>query len=40
MLKAKLKAESEFEQYRVVQDRLYESDFYKLLKNIDSSMRG
>jgi hypothetical protein len=31
-LDAKLKAESEFEQYRIIQDRLYESDFDKLLK--------
>lgn len=32
MLEAKLKAESEFEKYRVIQDELYESDFDKLLK--------
>lgn len=31
-LDAKLKAESEFEEYRVIQDRLYESDFDRLLK--------
>lgn len=32
MLEAKIKAESEFEKYRVIQDRDYESDFDKLLK--------
>jgi len=37
MLEAKLKAESEFEQYRVVQDRLYESDFDRLVQNINPS---
>ncbi len=30
---AKAHAESEFEKYRIVQDRLYESDFDKELKN-------
>lgn len=30
---AKAHAESEFEKYRIVQDRLYESDFDKLIKN-------
>lgn len=33
MLKAKIKAEGEFEKYRVIQDKIYESDFDKLLKN-------
>jgi len=33
MLQAKLKAESEYEKYRVIQDKLYESDFDKQLKN-------
>ena len=28
---AKLQAESEFEKYRIIQDRLFESDFDKLL---------
>jgi len=37
MLEAKLKAESEFEQYRVTQDRLYESDFDRLVQNINPS---
>ena len=32
---AKAHAESEFEKYRIVQDRLYESDFDKLIKTID-----
>ncbi len=32
---AKAFAESEFEKYRIVQDRLFESDFDKLLQNID-----
>lgn len=34
MLEAKLKAEGEFEKYRVVQDREYESDFDKLVKGM------
>lgn len=33
---AKAHAESEFEKYRVVQDRLFESDFDRLLKQIES----
>lgn len=32
---AKAFAESEFEQYRIIQDRLYESDFDKLLKSLE-----
>ena len=32
---AKTHAESEFEKYRIVQDRLFESDFDRLLKQID-----
>lgn len=35
---AKAHAESEFEEYRIVQDRLFESDFDKALKQIGSSM--
>jgi hypothetical protein len=31
---AKAFAESEFEKYRVVQDRLFESDFDKMLKKM------
>jgi len=34
---AKAHAESEFEKYRIVQDRLFESDFDRLLKLADSS---
>jgi hypothetical protein len=37
MLEAKLKAEKEFEKYRVVQDREYESDFDKAVKKISES---
>jgi hypothetical protein len=33
---AKAHAESEFEKYRIVQDRLFESDFDRLLKRIES----
>ena len=32
---AKAIAESEFEKYRIIQDRLFESDFDKMLKNIE-----
>ena len=31
---ARVFAESEFEKYRVVQDRLFESDFYKQIKRL------
>jgi hypothetical protein len=34
MLEAKLKAETEFEKYRVIQDKNYESDFDKEIKKI------
>ena len=33
---AKAHAESEFEKYRIVQDRLFESDFDRMLKEIES----
>lgn len=33
---AKAHAESEFEKYRIVQDRLFESDFDRLLKQVES----
>jgi hypothetical protein len=33
---AKAHAESEFEKYRIVQDRLYESDFDKILKTLET----
>jgi hypothetical protein len=32
---AKAHAESEFEKYRIVQDRLFESDFDRMLKAVD-----
>ncbi|MDZ4807191.1 MAG: virulence RhuM family protein [Bacteroidota bacterium] len=35
MLEAKLKAEKEFEKYRVIQDREYESDFDKEVKKLN-----
>ena len=31
---AKDKAESEFEKYRIVQDRLFESDFEQMIKSL------
>jgi len=34
ILEAKLKAEGEFEKFRVIQDREYESDFDKAVKQI------
>ena len=33
-------AESEFEKYRVVQDRLFESDFDKMIKKVESEGSG
>ncbi len=35
---AKAHAESEFEKYRIVQDRLFESDFDKAMKEIKSGL--
>lgn len=32
---AKAHAESEFEKYRITQDRLFESDFDRMLKTLD-----
>jgi hypothetical protein len=32
---SKVHAESEFEKYRIVQDRLFESDFDRMLKEIE-----
>jgi hypothetical protein len=29
-------AESEFEKYRIIQDKLFQSDFDKLIENIDN----
>lgn len=34
---AKAHAETEFEKYRIVQDRLFESDFDRVIKHIESS---
>jgi len=33
---AKVHAETEFEKYRIVQDQLFESDFDKIIKQIDT----
>ncbi len=33
---AKLHAHTEFEKYRIIQDRLYESDFDRFLKSFES----
>ena len=40
MLEAKLKAENEFEKYRVIQDKNYESDFDKEIKKIRNRKGG
>jgi len=37
---AKIFAESEFEKYRIVQDRLFESDFDRLLKETEKGGEG
>ena len=34
---AKVFAESEFEKYRIVQDRLFESDFDRLIKETEEN---
>lgn len=36
---AKAKAETEFEKYRVIQDRLYMSDFDKFLLELEESAK-
>jgi len=36
---AKAHAESEFEKYRIIQDRLFESDFDRMIKQIESSKK-
>lgn len=38
MLEAKLKAEAEYEKFRVIQDRNYESDFDKEIKRLSGNM--
>jgi len=40
MLEAKLKAESEYEKFRVVQDRLFESDFDRFLKQLKEKTKN
>lgn len=37
---AKTHAESEFEKYRIVQDRLFESDFDKMIKMLPEQKGG
>lgn len=37
---AKKYAESEFEKYRIVQDRLFESDFDKMLKRVEEQAKS
>ena len=37
MLEAKLKAENEYEKYRVIQDKEYESDFDKEIKRLKNN---
>ena len=34
---AKLHAETEYEKYRLIQDRLFESDFDRVVKQIEGS---
>ena len=36
---AKSHVESEFEKYRIIQDRLFESDFDKALKQIEKQVK-
>ena len=36
---AKTHAESEFEKYRIIQDKLYESDFDRMIKQIESTQK-
>ena len=36
MLEAKLKAEQEYDKFRVIQDKNYESDFDKEIKNLNN----
>lgn len=37
---AKVKAETEFEKYRVIQDRLYMSDFDRYLLELEDNMKN
>ena len=36
---ARAHAESEFEKYRIVQDRLFESDFDRAIKHVDAEQK-
>lgn len=38
MLEAKIKAEQEYDKFRVIQDRNYESDFDKEIKSINDKV--
>jgi hypothetical protein len=38
MLEARLKAEGEFDKYRVIQDRDYESDFDREIKKMKNNV--
>lgn len=40
MLEAKLKAETEFDQFRVIQDQRYESDFDRMVKELGSKRKN
>ncbi len=40
MLEAKIKAENEYEKFRVVQDKLFESDFDRFIKQIENRKKG
>jgi hypothetical protein len=35
---AKAHAETEFEKYRIIQDRLFESDFDRIIKNLPKNL--
>ena len=39
MLEAKLKAEQEYDKFRVIQDKNYESDFDKEIKNLNNKQQ-
>ncbi len=39
ILEAKLKAEGEFEKYRLIQDKEYKSDFDKIIKKMDAQKK-
>jgi hypothetical protein len=37
MLEAKLKAEAEYDKFRVIQDRTFESDFDRVVKSLEDN---